>query len=139
MNVPADILSALVTVIALVLFFYMGFRVGGMRGKHGIKAPAMTGHPEMERAVRVHMNTLEQMIVFLPLLWIATTYWHVIGWLPPIVGVLWIVGRIIYMNAYMADPDKRSAGFGITALSTLILLVLSLWGIISAWMAATAT
>lgn len=139
MNVPADILSALVTVIALVLFFYMGFRVGGMRGKHGIKAPAMTGHPEMERAVRVHMNTLEQLIVFLPLLWIATTYWHVIGWLPPIVGVLWIVGRIIYMNAYMADPDKRSAGFGITALSTLILLVLSLWGIIAAWMAATAT
>ena len=139
MNVPAGILSALVTVLALVLFFYMGFRVGGMRGKHGIKAPAMTGHPEMERAVRVHMNTLEQLVVFLPLLWIATTYLQMIGWLPPLIGLVWIVGRIIYMNAYMADPDKRSAGFGITALSTLVLLILSVWGIVTAWMAATAT
>jgi glutathione S-transferase len=139
MTVPADILSALVTILALVLFFYMGFRVGGMRGKHGIKAPAMTGHPEMERAVRVHMNTLEQLVVFLPLLWIATTYFRALGWLPALVGLVWIVGRIIYMNAYMADPDKRSAGFGVTALSTLILLVLSLWGIVSGWMAATAT
>ncbi len=139
MIVPADILSALVTVLALVLFFYMGIRVGGMRGKHGIKAPAMTGHPEMERAVRVHMNTLEQMIVFLPLLWIATTYWRVIGWVPALIGLVWIIGRVVYMNAYMADPDKRSAGFGITALSNLALLILSLWGIITAWMAATAT
>jgi len=139
MIVPADILSALVTVLALVLFFYMGIRVGGMRGKHGIKAPAMTGHPEMERAVRVHMNTLEQMIVFLPLLWIATTYWRVIGWVPALIGLVWIIGSVVYMNAYMADPDKRSAGFGITALSNLALLILSLWGIITAWMAATAT
>lgn len=139
MTVPAEILSALVTVLAVVLFFYMGIRVGGMRSKHGIKAPAMTGHPEMERAVRVHMNTLEQLIVFLPLLWIATTYWRVIGWVPPALGLLWIIGRIIYMNAYMADPDKRSAGFGVTALSTLALLILSVWGIITAWMAAMAT
>jgi glutathione S-transferase len=139
MTVPGEILSAVVTVLAVVLFFYMGIRVGGMRGKHGIKAPAMTGHPEMERAVRVHMNTLEQLIVFLPLLWIATTYWRVIGWVPPALGLLWIIGRIIYMNAYMADPDKRSAGFGVTALSTLALLILSVWGIITAWMAAMAT
>src|SRR5215831_9978548 len=82
------LLSAVVTILALLLFFYMGTRVAAARGKHGIKAPATTGHPEMDRAVRVHMNTLEQLVVFLPLLWLATAYFHWIGWLPAAIGVV---------------------------------------------------
>ena len=37
----------------------------------------MTGHPEFERAVRVQMNTIEQFVIFLPLLWLATIYFRI--------------------------------------------------------------
>jgi glutathione S-transferase len=74
MNVrSAELLSAVVTILAVLFFFYTGFGVGRMRGKHKINAPAMTGPIEFESAVRVQMNTLEQLVVFLPLLWLATT------------------------------------------------------------------
>ena len=133
------LLTAIVTILALLFYFYAGFRVGSMRGKHGIKAPIMTGHPEMDRAVRVHMNTLEQIIIFLPLLWLATIYWHLLGWLPAVIGLVWILGRILYMQGYMADPDKRSNGFLIAGIATVTLLVLSVWGIIATWMVVSAT
>ena len=132
------LLSGVVTIVALLVYFYMGFRVGGMRSKHGIKAPASTGHPEMDRAVRVHMNTLEQLVIFLPLLWLATTFFHWFGWLPAAVGVLWIIGRLMYMQSYMADPDKRGPGFGITALAQLVLLIMAIAGIVASWSAMSA-
>lgn len=132
------LLSAIVTILALLVFFYMGTRVGAMRGKHGIKAPAMTGHPEMDRAVRVHMNTLEQLVIFLPLLWIATAFFHWVGWAPAAVGIVWIAGRLLYMQSYMADPDKRGPGFGITAFAQLALLIMAVAGIVASWSSASA-
>src|ERR1700744_3606203 len=131
-------LSEIITILAVLMLFYTSLPVGRARGKHGIKAPAMTGHEDMDRAVRVHMNTLEQFAIFLPLLWIATTYFNLIGWLSPAFGLVWIVGRIIYMQAYLADTAKRSAGFGITLIASLGLLVLSVIGVVMAWMAVTA-
>lgn len=122
------LLSALVTLLTIVLFFYMGFRVGQMRGKHNIKAPAMTGNDEFERAVRVHMNSMEGAIVFLPALWVATIWFG--GYIPAITGAVWIIGRVVYMQGYMAAPEKRSTGFGIQALALLVLLVLGFWGVI---------
>jgi glutathione S-transferase len=136
--VPATILSAIVTILAVLMYFYMGLRVGQMRGKHKIEAPAMTGNPEFERAVRVHMNTLEHLVIFLPLLWIATVYFRTLAWLPAVLGVLWIVGRIMYMQGYMAAPEKRGTGFGIAALANLGLLILAIVGIAMSWSAATA-
>jgi glutathione S-transferase len=136
---PATLLSAIVTIVALLVYFYMGFRVGAMRGKHNIKAPLMTGHPEMDRAVRVHMNTLEHIVVFIPLLWLATAYFHMFGWLPAAAGAVWIVGRLMYMQGYMADPDKRSTGFLISLVAVLALLIMAIGGIVQAWMAATAS
>ena len=132
------LLSGVVTILALLVYFYMGFRVGGMRSKHGIKAPAISGHPEMDRAVRVHMNTLEQLVIFLPLLWLSTAFFHWLGWLPAAMGLLWIVGRLMYMQSYMADPDKRGPGFGITALSQLALLIMAIAGIVASWIAMSA-
>ena len=128
-------LSAIVTILALLFYFYLGFRVGAMRGRHGIKAPAMTGHPEFERAVRVHLNTLEHLVVFLPLLWIATAYFHLVGWLVPAVGLLWLIGRVVYMQGYMRDPDKRETGFTIAAIAMLALLILAIIGLVMAWRA----
>jgi glutathione S-transferase len=135
---PATLLTAVVTILAIILYTITGFRVAQMRGKHSIAAPSVVGHPEFERAYRVQMNTLESFAVFLPALWLATIYFTMIGWLAPALGLLWIVGRILYMQGYMADPAKRGPGFGISVLAQLALLVLAVIGIVMAWTAATA-
>ena len=127
------LLSAIVTILAVLFVFYTGVRVARMRGKHGVHAPATTGHPEFERAYRVQMNTLEAMPVFLPALWIAAYYFTRVPLLAPALGLVWIVGRIIYMQAYMADPSKRSLGFGIAALSQIALLLIGVAGIVMSW------
>jgi glutathione S-transferase len=105
-----------------------------MRSKHAVHAPAVTGAPEFERAFRVQMNTLEQFVLFLPLLWLATVYPVVSGYLAPGFGLIWLVGRILYASGYMADPAKRSLGFNIGAAAVLGLLVLSIIGIMHTWM-----
>jgi len=134
MHMPADLLSAIVTILAIILYFYMGIRVAQMRGKHKIDAPAMTGAPEFERAVRVHYNTLEAFVVFLPLLWLATIYFRTLGWLPAAFGLLWVVGRVFYMTGYMEAAEKRSTGFLISAVAQLSLLLLALYGIVAAYL-----
>jgi glutathione S-transferase len=134
--VPATLLSAIVTILAVLLYFYMGLVVAQMRTKHNLPAPAMSGNPEFERAWRVHYNTLEQIVIFLPLLWLATIYFHVIGWVAPALGLLWLIGRVVYMQGYLAAAEKRSMGFMIGSIATLGLLILSVWGIVVAWSAA---
>jgi len=80
------------------------------------------------------MNTLEQFALFLPLLWIATALPVLTGYLAPALGLVWIVGRVIYMRRYMADPASRGLGFGIGATAVLGLLALSIFGICNAWL-----
>jgi glutathione S-transferase len=136
--VPATLLVAIVTVIALLVYFWTILLVGRMRGKHGIDAPAMTGNPEFERACRVQANTLEQLVLFLPLLWLANAYFALVPYLVAALGVVWIVGRIVYALGYMAEAGKRSMGFLITIVATAGLLILTIIGIVNAWMAITA-
>ena len=139
---PADLLSAIVTILAILLYFYMSVRVGQMRVKHGVKAPATSGSPEFERAFRVHYNTPESLVVFLPLLWLATFYFapafYTLAWLPAALGVAWLVGRLLYMTGYMADPDKRGLGFGIASIAQILLLILAIVGMVRVWMALAA-
>lgn len=137
--VPTTLLSAAVTVLAVLFVFYTGLNVGRMRAKHKISAPAVTGTQEFECAYRVQVNTLEQFVMFVPLLWLATAYFHMLPWLPAVFGLVWVVGRLIYMQGYMAAPEKRGTGFIITILSSLGLLILSIIGIVQSWMAVTAT
>ena len=87
----------------------------------GIKAPAMTGDPVLERAVRVHINTLEWLPLFLTGLWLFAIYWN--ECVAAGLGVVWIIGRLIYSAGYMADPGKRSTGFLIQFAAGLILLL----------------
>src|SRR5690242_8089493 len=108
-------------------------------GSHKIAAPAVTGNPEFERAYRVQMNTLEQFVLFLPLFWLATLYFHMVPWLPAVFGLVWIIGRWLYMQGYMAAPEKRGRGFMIAAVANVGLLVMSLVGIVQAWIAVHAT
>lgn len=118
----------LVTIAALLLYFYMGTLVAGARRKHGVTAPAVTGHPEFERTFRVQMNTLEWLPIFLPVLWIAAAYWD-----PRIiaaVGAVWIIGRVMYMQGYIAEAGKRSMGFMVQALAVLALMIAGVVGAI---------
>ena len=112
--------TAVVSLVALLVYFWMGLNVGRARGKSGIAAPAMTGDPTLERAVRVHYNTLEWLPLFLVSLWLFAIYWNEL--VAAAVGVVWIVGRVVYSTGYMADPGKRSTGFLIQLAAVAVLL-----------------
>ena len=133
---PAIILTAAVTVLTALVMVYTFVLVGRMRGKHGINAPAMSGHPDVERALRVQGNTVEQVVIFLPLLWVAALYFP--GWWAPAFGAVWCVGRVVYAVGYMKAPASRSTGFFISSIATIALLVLSVIGLVQAWMASAA-
>lgn len=125
--------TALVTVAAVVLTFVLSLRVGKMRQEHGVEAPATSGHPEFERANRIHQNTIEQVVLFLPLLWLGL---YVLGdALTGLIGAVWIAGRIVYANAYTRDPAARQTGMLITFLPTVVLLLAALWGILQGFIA----
>ena len=121
-------LVAIVTVLSLLVYFFTSLRVGRARSTLNVPAPATTGHPEFERHFRVQMNTLEGIVIYLPALWMFAVYWNDL--VAAGLGLVWIVGRVIYMNAYVKDPASRSAGFGIQALGMFVLLFGALGGAI---------
>jgi glutathione S-transferase len=114
-------LIAIVTGLAVLQGFYFAFQVGQARVKHEVNAPAMSGHAEFDRAFRIHANTIEQLVIFLPGLWMFGYY--VNEQIGAGIGLLFIVGRFVYRSAYLGDPKSRSAGFGIGALSMMVLVV----------------
>ena len=120
----------LVTLAALFFYFWTGLRVAQERQKHKIAAPAMTGHPEVERAIRVQANTLEWLPLFLVSLWMFAAAWPQWSWIGALVGVVWIAGRFMYMQGYMEDPGKRSQGFLVQGIAVLVLFLGSLIGVI---------
>jgi glutathione S-transferase len=124
--------AALITALTvLVIFMAMGL-VGRARAKHDIKAPATIGHPDFERAFRAHQNTLEQAVMFLPALWLASMYSN--EQYAAYFGYAWLIGRLWYVFAYIAEAGKRGMGFLICFLSFFGLLVMSFWGIIAKMM-----
>lgn len=110
----------IIAVLAILQFFLFGILVGRARVKHGIKAPAVTGNVQFERAFRVHMNTLEQLVAFLPALLLADLYWS--GPIVAGVGAIYLIGRFVYRQAYLADPAQRGLGFLLTVAPTFLLL-----------------
>jgi uncharacterized membrane protein YecN with MAPEG domain len=122
---------AIVTIAALLLYFVMSLRVGQARSKYGVPAPAMSGDPNFERAFRVQANTLEWLPIFLPSLWLFDFYWD--DRVAAGVGLVWILGRYFYMTGYSKEASARSAGFGVQALATAVLLFGALGKII--WVA----
>jgi glutathione S-transferase len=129
---PRDLYPALITCLALLVYVWNFMSAGQARGKHKIQAPATTGHPEFERKLRVQENMLEQLIVFLPSLWIfCLTVQPLVG---AALGLVFVIGRILYSMAYATDPSKRGLGFGLGILPTLILLIGSLVGVIRDFM-----
>ncbi len=124
-------LVAIVTLVALLLYFFMGLRVGRARGVYGVEAPAISGHPDFERAFRIQANTLEWLPLFLVSLWLFALYWD--ERVAAGVGGVWIIGRFAYMTGYSKAAGSRSLGFMIQALATGVLLFGALGRII--WVA----
>ena len=121
-------LVGLVTLLALLFYFWTGIAVAQARGKFKIEAPAMTGNAEFERTARVQMNTLEWLPLFLVSLWMFATYWP--AWIAAAIGAVWIVGRFMYMQGYIAAAEKRSMGFSVQAIAVAILFVGALVGVV---------
>ena len=117
---------ALVTLLALGFYTFLGLNTAMLRGKAGIKAPAITGDERFERAFRIHQNTVEQLIFFLPSMWLAGAFaswtWAGIG------GLVWIAGRVLYAIAYKNDPARRGPGFVIAFGAAAILWMIGLVG-----------
>lgn len=116
----------IVAALAVAQFFYFGIQVGRARGQYGVQAPATSGHEMFERAFRVHMNTLEQLVGFLPLLLLASQYWSNAA--VAAIGVVYLVGRFLYRQRYLADPNRRGPGFLLTVLPTFVLLLATIVG-----------
>jgi glutathione S-transferase len=112
-------LTALVTCLAILMYFYFSVQVGKARSTYGVKAPAISGNPDFERVFRVQMNTLEWMPIFLPALWLFAIY--ISDAIAAALGVVWIVGRVLYMTGYTEAANKRSMGFGVQAVAAILL------------------
>lgn len=116
--------TVIVTFLVLAQYVLFGIQVGALRGKHGVKAPATGGHEEFERMNRVHLNTMEQLVVFLPALWIHAQYANPL-W-GAALAVVFIVGRFVYRAEYLKDPGSRSPGFSMSFIPSAVLLIWSL-------------
>jgi uncharacterized MAPEG superfamily protein len=111
----------LIVGLALLEYFAFSALVGKARATHGVIAPATTGHPGFERRLRVQQNTLEQLIIFIPSILIFQHYWS--ANLAALMGVAFIVGRLVYYRGYVEEPGKRSTGFAIGLIAQMILLI----------------
>ncbi|WP_337879386.1 MAPEG family protein [Rheinheimera sp.] len=114
-------LPALVTVLALLFFVYSVLAVGAARRKYGVAAPATTGHAAFELVYRVQMNTLEQLVLFLPALWLFSHYVSPL-W-AGLLGFVWLAGRVLYAVSYMKNPKSRGPGFIISFIASMLLLL----------------
>jgi glutathione S-transferase len=116
----------IVLALALAEYLYFGFAVGRARERFGVKAPAITGHQTFECYYRVQMNTLELLIAFVPALWLFAYY--VSAQWAAVLGAVFIVGRLLYLRAYVSDPAKRNLGFLLSILPVAALIVGGLIG-----------
>jgi glutathione S-transferase len=120
--------TALVTCLTIAFYVFASIRVSRARMAYGVKLPATSGNPDFERVYRVHMNTLEWLPIFLPSLWLFAVY---IGdSSAAALGLVWIVGRILYMTGYMKAVEKRGPGFAIQGLTCVVLWAGSLGAIV---------
>lgn len=121
-------LTALTTLLAVALYFLTAILVARARAKTGVQVPAMSGHPDFDRAFRVQMNTLEWLPIFLPSMWLTALYigdgWAASG------GLVWIVGRVLYIYGYARAVEKRGVGFGVQAMAATVMWLASLVAVV---------
>src|SRR5579864_9689868 len=129
LSAPATLLTAIATLLAVLIALGTAILVARTRTRVKIFPPVMTGSPELECALRVQANTVEQIVIFLPALWLAALYFQ--GWIPAVIGLVWCLGRVLYVLGYRpAKPGAREPGFIVAMLSTIALIVLAGFGIV---------
>lgn len=114
MQMPQS-LPALVTLAIVLWYMVTVFQVGRARSKYKVQAPATTGDPAFERVFRVQMNELENLVVFLPSMWIYALMGNPRN--AAILGALYLVGRIVYAVGYWAEARRRAVGYYIGTLA----------------------
>lgn len=112
---------SIITLLTGIMAFGMSAVVSRVRKETRILAPAMSGDPRLERAIRAHANTLEWMPIVLPALWLFAIYWSAV-WAAGL-GLVWIVGRIVYFAGYLSSAKKRAPGFFIQTMAGFALLL----------------
>jgi glutathione S-transferase len=118
------------TLLALLLYMAVLMVVGQARVKYRIKAPAVTGHEHFERAYRVQMNTVEQMVFFLPALWLCAALLS--DKAAAVGGLIWVIGRGVYAVSYLSAPEKRGPGVAISMLAQIGLFLGAVYGLMLA-------
>ena len=116
----------LVIALALLEFFVFGAAVGRARGRYGVAAPATSGHEMFERYYRVQMNTLELLVMWVPAMWLfarEVSPAAAVG-----LGILYLIGRLVYFLAYVKDPKTRGLGYALSAGPTLLLVLGAVFG-----------
>lgn len=117
-----------VTLAVLVMYFWIIYKVGAARGKYQIHAPLVDGPPEFLRALRVQINTVEQLVFFIPALWLCAYWWN--DKMAAAGGVVWLVGRVMYAIGYYRDAAKRSLGFLVSTLAAIALVLGTVFGLL---------
>jgi glutathione S-transferase len=122
-------LPALTTLIALLLYVMTALNVARARAKYKISAPAISGNPDFERIFRVQMNMLEQMVAFVPALWLFALFVNA-AWASAL-GAVWIVARAAYATSYYRAAESRGPGFVIAFTAMALLWLGALWGVVA--------
>ena|ERR1700761_740273 len=120
----------LVVGLALAEFLLFAVLVTKARIRYKVPAPAITGNEVFERYFRVQMNTLEQLVVFLPAILIFARYLS--PYIAAALGLVFIIGRLVYLQGYVKDPKKREFGFILSVLPNAILLAGAIYGAVRA-------
>ena len=124
------ILPSLVTALAVLLYVVLSVNVSRARGRYSVPAPAMAGDSAFDRVFRVHQNTLEQLVIFVPSIWLFACYFN--ASVAAALGVLFIIGRFVYFRDYVREPHDRGRGFALSAVPNLALLIGAISGAIRA-------
>jgi len=126
-EVPMMNYLALVSLLILAQYIFFTMRAGLARGKDTVVAPAMTGDEKFERRLRVQLNTLEQLAIVIPAMWLCAHFFR--ADLAAGFGVLFLIGRFMYSAAYLSEPAKRGPGMIVTMFSNVALILCTLFGV----------
>lgn len=113
----------LVTLLILLEYLIFGYLVSRARTRYRVVAPTVTGHPQFERYHRVQQNTIEQLVVVLPALWIFGLTLN--GPWAAVLGVVFVIARAWYAHGYITSKSGggRHHGFMFGLYATVALLI----------------
>ena len=124
---PGMIWIGWITLVTLVFYLALAMHAARLRGRHGIAAPAISGHPDFDLATRIHANTLEVLVPFLVAVWMCAIFWAPLP--AAMLGIVWLFGRVIYVFGYWSAPPRRQPGFILAMIALVLLLIGTAYGL----------